>query len=89
MLDSETTGLGDEDEVIELALVHSSGTVLFSSLIRPQDPQRADLATHIHGITRQMLLDAPSLPEIWPTICAILRRYVAFSSITQPSTGDC
>jgi uncharacterized protein YprB with RNaseH-like and TPR domain len=31
VLDSETTGLGNEDEVIELALIHSSGTILFSS----------------------------------------------------------
>lgn len=75
MLDSETTGLGDGDEVIELALVHASGTVLFSSLIQPQDPQRSDLATHIHGITSQMLQCAPSFPEVWPTICAILRHY--------------
>jgi DNA polymerase-3 subunit epsilon len=73
VLDSETTGLGDEDEVIELALVHWSGTVLFSSLIQPQDPQRADLATPIHGITSQLLSSAPSFPEVWPTIQAILR----------------
>lgn len=75
VLDSETTGLGDEDEVIELALVHPSGAVLFSSLIRSQDLQRPDLATHIHGITSHMLQGAPSFPDIWPTICAILRRY--------------
>jgi DNA polymerase III epsilon subunit-like protein len=75
VLDSETTGLGNEDEVIELALVHATGTVLFCSLIQPQDPQRPDLATHIHGITRQLLSSAPSFPEVWPTIQAILRRY--------------
>src|SRR5579875_209184 len=75
VLDSETTGLGDRDEVIELALVHSSGTVLFSSLIQPQDPQRPDLATHIHGITAQMLATAPCFPDVWPTIAAILRRF--------------
>ncbi len=75
VLDSETTGLGDEDEVLELALVHASGAILFSSLIQPQDPHRADLATHIHGITPQMLQSAPSFPEVWPTIRATLRHY--------------
>jgi DNA polymerase-3 subunit epsilon len=75
VLDSETTGLGGRDEVIELALVHSSGTVLFSSLIQPQDPQRPDLATHIHGITNAMLADAPRFVDVWPLIAAILRRF--------------
>ncbi len=75
VLDSETTGLSSADEVIELALVHSSGTVLFSSLIQPQDPQRSDLATHIHGITAQMLATAPRFPDVWPTIAAILRHF--------------
>jgi DNA polymerase III epsilon subunit-like protein len=67
--------LGSEDEVIELALVHSSGAVLFSSLIQPQNPQRPDLATHIHGITHMMLADAPRFPDVWPLITTILRRY--------------
>lgn len=75
VLDSETTGLGSEDEVIELALVHSSGAVLFSSLIQPQNPHRPDLATHIHGITSEMLSTAPRFLDVWPTIQAILRRY--------------
>lgn len=76
VLDSETTGLSSVcDEVLELALVHSSGAVLFSSLIQPQDPQRADLATHIHGITSEMLQKAPRFPDVWPTIAAILRRF--------------
>jgi len=77
VLDTETTGLNDEktDEIIELALVHSSGTILFSSLIQTQDPQRQDLVTHIHGITREMLDGAPTFAQVWPQIKAIIRRY--------------
>ncbi|GCE15300.1 3'-5' exonuclease [Tengunoibacter tsumagoiensis] len=75
VLDSETTGLGDSDEIIELAIVSASGAVVFSSLIQPQDPARHDLATHIHGITPEMLQTAPTFPEVWPTIKTILRRY--------------
>ena len=71
----ESTGLDDEDEVIELALVHSSGVVLFSSLIQPEDPQRPDLATDIHGISSEMFTSAPRFPDVWPTIAAILRRF--------------
>jgi DNA polymerase III epsilon subunit-like protein len=76
VLDSETTGLSPaHDDIIELALVHASGSVLFSSLIQLQDPARPDLAAHIHGITGEMLASAPRFPELWPTIAAILRRF--------------
>jgi DNA polymerase III epsilon subunit-like protein len=75
VLDTETTGLSDADEIIELAIVSASGTVLFSSLIQPQDQERRELATHIHGITPDMLATAPTFPDVWPTIKAILRRY--------------
>lgn len=76
VLATETTGLSSaRDEVIELALVHSSGAVLFSSLIGPENPQRSSLATHIHGITSEMLATAPRFPDVLPAIAAILRRY--------------
>jgi DNA polymerase III epsilon subunit-like protein len=76
VLDSETTGLSQaQDEIIELALISASGSVLFSSLIQPHNPARLDLATHIHGITSEMLGSAPRFPELWPTIAAILRRF--------------
>jgi DNA polymerase III epsilon subunit-like protein len=77
VLDSETTGLNERgtDEIIELAIVSSSGTVLFSSLIQPQDLRRQDLATHIHGITQEQIQDAPRFPDVWPTIKVILRHY--------------
>jgi DNA polymerase III epsilon subunit-like protein len=75
VLDTETSGLTHRDEVIELALVDASGAVLFSSLIQTQNPQREELASHIHGITPQMLATAPTFPQIWPTIEALFSRY--------------
>jgi len=40
ILDSKTTGLdwNNLEEIIELVLVHSSGAVLFSSLLQTQNP---------------------------------------------------
>jgi DNA polymerase-3 subunit epsilon len=75
VLDTETTGLSSQDEVIELALVDASGAVLFSSLIQTQDPQRHDLATHIHSITSDMLGAAPTFPQVWPTLEALFSHY--------------
>lgn len=78
VLDSETTGLNLEaydDEIIELAIISSSGEVLFSSPIQTQDPKRQDLATHIHGITSEELQSAPRFPELWPQIESILQKY--------------
>jgi DNA polymerase III epsilon subunit-like protein len=78
VLDSETTGLDwKSDEVIELAMVDGhSGSTLFTSLIQPEHlEERWSLATHIHGITRDMLKGAPRFPDLWPAIATILRRY--------------
>jgi nucleoid DNA-binding protein len=36
MLDTETTGLERDDEVIELAVIGKDGTVLLDTLVRPQ-----------------------------------------------------
>jgi DNA polymerase III epsilon subunit-like protein len=78
VLDSETTGLDfRQDEVIELAMIDGhTGAVLFNSLIQPEDlAGRSSLATHVHGIDREMLQAAPRFPEVWPVIRAVLRRY--------------
>lgn len=63
VLDTETTGLLACHEVIELALVEMDGTVVFNTLIQCQG-QIADDATRIHGITKAMLLSAPTFPEV-------------------------
>jgi DNA polymerase III epsilon subunit-like protein len=75
IVDTETTGLGSTDEVIELAIVKHTGEVLFSSLIQPQDPKRPEIATHVHGITHDMLAHAPTFPEIWPLMFDLFQRF--------------
>jgi DNA polymerase III epsilon subunit-like protein len=77
ILDSETTGLDFKvDEIVELSILHSSGVLLFSSLIRPTNfyPGRA-LASSIHGLHYEDLEHAPTLEEVWPQVSALLRRY--------------
>lgn len=54
-LDTETTGLGPLDEVVEVAVVDAVGAVLFNELVRPTvsiGPEAED----VHGISREMVL---------------------------------
>lgn len=62
-LDTETTGLGDDAQVCDLAVVWYNGAVLFDSLIKPTIPIPTE-ASNIHGISDDMVKDAPDLPEV-------------------------
>ena len=62
-LDTETTGLENTDEIIEIAIVNSEGRVVFESFIKPQKPIPAS-ATAINHITNQMVANFPSWLEI-------------------------
>jgi len=64
-LDTETTGLHLTAEVIEIGIVDDDENVLFDQLIRPRgklDPA----AVRVHGITPEMLKDAPTWEQVWP-----------------------
>ncbi|EKO3430534.1 3'-5' exonuclease [Vibrio fluvialis] len=64
IIDTETTGLDDSAQIIELtAVCAQSGTVLFSSLLRPTGwiPEEA---TAIHGITNADVSKAPRFVDI-------------------------
>jgi DNA polymerase-3 subunit epsilon len=64
VLDTETNGLSEHHEVIELALVEIDGTVVLNTLIQCQGEIPEDV-TRIHGITKSMLSGAPSFPDVW------------------------
>jgi len=70
ILDSETTGLGPNDEIIELTVITTDGTPLIDTLIKPTQPIPQD-ATDIHGITNADVQDAPSWAEIYPQLVGL------------------
>ena len=80
ILDTETTGLGDDAEVVELALIDCAGAVLLDTLVRPSGPVPAEAAA-IHGITDAMLADAPTWSEIHARFCDLVegRQVVIYS----------
>jgi DNA polymerase-3 subunit epsilon len=67
ILDSETTGLGSDAEICELAIIDSTGRPLLSTLVKPQNSIPPD-AIAIHGITNQMVQRSPVFAEIYSTI---------------------
>lgn len=58
-IDTETTGLDKNSEIVELTILDVSGSVLFNELIKPQQPITEN-ASAIHGITNKMVEGAPS-----------------------------
>jgi DNA polymerase III subunit epsilon len=80
-LDTETTGLEKNDEVIEISIVDTAGQVLLDSLVRPTKPIPAN-ATRIHGITNEMVQKAPAWPILWQQIRPLLlgKTIVAYNS---------
>ena len=75
-LDTETTGLNSNDEIVEICLLDSRGSILLETLVRPVRRIPADVIP-IHGITNELVMDAPAWPAVWSQIEPLLRgRYV-------------
>lgn len=71
ILDTETTGLGDDAEVVELTAIDCAGAVLLDTLVRPSGPVPAEAAA-IHGITDAMLAEAPNWSAIHARFCDLI-----------------
>jgi len=67
VLDTETTGLGNTDEICEIGLLDATGEVLLDTFIRPSKHITKE-ATDIHGITDQTVMKAPMLNAVMPLI---------------------
>ncbi len=72
-LDTETTGLGLKDEIIEIALMDDDENILFQSFVHPSQPIPMS-TTAIHGITNSMVQNAAAWPIIWQQICNIMNN---------------
>jgi DNA polymerase-3 subunit epsilon len=73
-LDTETTGLQANDQIVELCILDAQGEALVDSLVRPTAPIPF-VVTRIHGITNAMVRDAPTWAELWLTVAPLLVSY--------------
>ncbi len=71
-LDTETTGLERNDEIIEISIVDDLGNVVYESLVKPRKTIPFD-ATRVHGITNAEVQGARTWPIIWTEIREVLR----------------
>jgi len=70
-LDTETTGLDKNAEIVEIAVVDDTGQILINRLIRPTQPI-PPVISNLHGITDEMVAGAISWPALWPTVRGLL-----------------
>jgi DNA polymerase-3 subunit epsilon len=80
-LDTETTGLETADQIVEICILDHDGKTLIDSLVKPKG-KIPILASRIHGITDEMVAEAPTWPEIWPQVEAALagRRVAIYNA---------
>ncbi|MBL8161191.1 MAG: 3'-5' exonuclease [Anaerolineae bacterium] len=69
IFDTETTGFDPSDEIIQIAVIDQDGNTLLNSLIKPVRPIRNSA---YHGITDEMVADAPDFKTLYPQIRAAL-----------------
>jgi DNA polymerase-3 subunit epsilon len=71
VLDTETTGTGKKDEVVQIGIVDKHGHIVLDTLVKPTISVPARV-TRIHGITNAMLKDAPELTDLYVTLSIAL-----------------
>lgn len=69
ILDTETTDL--HGALVEIGVTYPDGTVAFQSLVNPETPIVAE-AQQIHGITPDMVWNAPTFAALEPTLRQLL-----------------
>src|SRR5210317_1240920 len=74
ILDTETTGLDDNAEIVEIALIDKEGRTLINQLVKPTQPIPNEVIG-IHGITDDEVKKAPTFKTVWPKVRKLLKDY--------------
>ena len=75
ILDTETTGLDYDAEIVQVSLIDMEGRVLMDTLVKPSISIPED-AIRIHGITNEMVVDAPRFAEIDGKLMDLVRNKI-------------
>lgn len=72
ILDTETTGLDEKAEIIEIAIIDLNGKILLNQRIKPLRKKRFAKATNVHGIEYSDLRNEPTMDQVSDRIINIL-----------------
>lgn len=78
VLDTETTGLGPADEIVQIAILDGGGAAVMNQLIKPTI-SIPPVASAIHGIQDRDVDAAPSFKEIYIRLSALLAGQVVIA----------
>jgi DNA polymerase-3 subunit epsilon len=80
-IDTETTGTGPNDCIIEISLIDHNGDVLVDSLVKPIGKISSG-ARAVHGITDDLIQDAPRWESVWIQVeAAITNRVIGIYNV--------
>lgn len=71
IIDTETTGINETSQILEIAIIDMEGKVLLNTLVNPTS-RISSRATEVHGIRKQDLKDSPR----WDTVYAQLNEII-------------
>ncbi|MBQ8141132.1 MAG: 3'-5' exonuclease [Clostridia bacterium] len=66
--DLELTGFYDHDEILSITVVDGNGKLVMDTLVKPVHTKKWNRTEKIHGITPDIVKDAPTLAELTPQI---------------------
>lgn len=69
IFDTETTGFGSDDEIIQIGIIDHKGNVLLDTYIKPT---KTIPNTDYHHISTAMVASAPTFAEVYPKIRELL-----------------
>ncbi|WP_422410218.1 MULTISPECIES: exonuclease domain-containing protein [unclassified Endozoicomonas] len=73
-VDTETTGLSPQDEIVEIAIVNDDGEALLNTLVRPTHHDCWPEAQAIHGVSPKAVAHAPTYDELRTTIQTLFQN---------------
>ena len=66
--DLELTGVYTHDEILSISITDGNGKIVMNTLVKPDHKKKWKQTEKIHGITPEMVADAPHLNDLVPEI---------------------
>lgn len=81
IFDSETTGLGPQDEFVQVGVIDGHGNVLLDTLVKPTRPIDPG-AARVHGLSAVHLVRERAFSAVYPELAAVLggRRVAVYNA---------